>query len=113
MANTFDIKTEEETFEGCFSIFALERIEAETGKSILTTLTEATNGDIGVTLAVTLLQYALEGARRRTKSGNKPITRQRAQEILEEIGFIEVITLLLEELAKTLGVEDEEDAEKN
>jgi hypothetical protein len=86
-----------------FTNRALAEAENLTGKSILQLAAAARSDALGMGTLVQLLAVGMEFARREAGTGGARITTKDAYAVLDEVGFIRVVTVVLEALATVLA----------
>lgn len=86
-----------------FTNRALVEAEAATGKSVLQFVNAMNNNSLGMGDTVQLLAIGLEHARRETKTRKAAYTVRDAYDVLDALGFTEVLPVVLNAVGDVLG----------
>jgi hypothetical protein len=102
------ILTEDGEVHVLFTNRALAIAERELGRGIIGVLEGFTDGSSGITETATLLRVGMESARRDARIRGPRVTAERAYEILDEVGFAEVVRPVMEAVAAVIGYTPED-----
>lgn len=92
-----------------FTNRALADAEDQLGKSIIALANGFAEGSSGVNDIANLLRVGMEASRRDALSGGKPVTIDDAYELMDEVGFAQVTTVVMTAIAEVLSYGLEED----
>lgn len=79
------------------------RALAETEEAIGTPISAWKEDSFGVMQIAYLLRAGMEGARRASRNGKRPVTVNDAFAVLDEVGFTPVTIVVMEAVAEVLG----------
>lgn len=86
-----------------FTNRALAEAEGRLGKTVIQLAAEFEKGAAGVSEIAILLRSGMEAARRDDRVGGQPITLNDAYDVLDEVGFVQVATIVMTALAEVLS----------
>jgi len=82
---------------------ALAEAEAQSGKSIVTITTGLSTGASGIGDIAVVLRAGMEAARRESRSTNQPVSLNDAYEVMDEVGFEQVTTVIVTAIAEVIS----------
>lgn len=92
---------------------ALAEVEKATGRTMIEIAQGVRSGSVGIGETAELLRAGLEYGRRDAGNEGRPYSLDDAWRILDQVGFVPVVTLVVTALAEVLSyrARDEEDTE--
>ena len=105
------LTTAKREIEILFTNRALADAEERLGRPIIAVAQTFYEGQVGVIEVATLLLAGMRAAQRDARTGENPATLNDAYDILDEVGFAEVTTVVMTAIAEVLNYN--RDQEKN
>jgi hypothetical protein len=90
-----------------FTNKALAAAERQMDKSVLAVAQGFANGDSGISDMANMLQAGMEAARRDMRTGGRPVSLNDAYDVLDDVGFADVATVVMEAVATVLSYSKE------
>jgi hypothetical protein len=86
-----------------FTNKALAAAEKQMERSVLAVAQSFSTGESGISDLAALLHAGMEAARRDARIGGRPVSLNDAYEVLDEVGFADVATVVMEGVATVLS----------
>jgi hypothetical protein len=101
-----------------FTNRALATAQQSLGRGIVAVAQGFSDGSSGIIEVATLLQVGMEAARRDSRAGGRPVRLDDAYDVMDEVGFAGVASVVMEAVAAVLGysgdgLHEDEDADPN